>query len=377
MTRTAIALVAHGMLLVACGGHAATGPDGALHPDGSIPDDAAITPDAQVPDGQVPTDAAVEPGPPGYIGSPCATVADCTYEGAVCLLPGDGFPGGTCSLPCDQYCPDQEGFPTTFCVAGSALPPAGAALGDGACLSRCDFGIFPGTGCRPGYGCVAEPRANDPDTLVSTCMPGEETVLTPCQADLVARGVAFEPTFVPDESPADHPTLTCHVEDPVYLLSPVHGVALRSSGGSETPKVLAACALAHAITSTIDDVAPRGAIALRHLGTYSCRVVAGTDSLSRHAFGDAIDIAGFDLDDGSLYTVVNDWEHDTESPQTPGGIFLYEAAHRWFDAYVWNTVLTPNYNAAHDDHLHVDLTPAAHFLQLWSGRYLGPAPYAD
>ena len=83
------------------------------------------------------------------------------------------------------------------------------------------------------------------------------------------------------------------------------------------------------------------------------------------------------LDDGTLYTVVDDWEHDTETPQTPGGIFLYEAAHRWFDAYVWNTVLTPNYNTAHDDHLHVDLTPAAHFLQLWSGRYFGPAPYAD
>jgi hypothetical protein len=29
---------------------------------------------------------------------------------------------------------------------------------------------------------------------------------------------------------------------------------------------------------------------------------------------------------------------------------------------IFNIILTPNYNAAHRDHFHVDLTPNAHFL---------------
>ena len=65
--------------------------------------------------------------PPTFIGSPCEVDADCTYECAVCLT--DGFPGGSCSLACDRFCPDLDGFPTTFCVAKSALPSSGSIAG--------------------------------------------------------------------------------------------------------------------------------------------------------------------------------------------------------------------------------------------------------
>ncbi|MFH2010148.1 MAG: extensin family protein [bacterium] len=356
-------------LPAACGSTPATGEDAATA-DGTIPADAVVQPDAAVqPDG------AVETGPTGFIGSPCDTVADCTYADAVCLT--DGFPNGTCSQACDLYCPDEDGHPTTFCVAAGELPPAGAALGDGACLSRCDFGFFPDTGCRPDYGCVAAARANEPGTVTYSCLPGEETDLTQCQLDLAARGVSFEPTVIPDEHPSTHPNLTCHIEDPVYVNSPIHDVELRTSGGSPSARILASCIMAHAVVDTIDDVKPFGVVALRHMGTYNCRVIAGTSTLSEHSFATAIDIAGFDFDDATLYTVFDDWEHDTANPVTPGGIFLYEAAHRWFDGYYWNIILTPNYNVDHDDHFHVDMTPGSHFLGFTDGRYIGPAPYAD
>jgi len=54
-----------------------------------------------------------------FIGSPCQVDADCTYEGGVCLT--EGFPMGSCSLPCDRLCPDLDGFPTTFCAQTSVL----------------------------------------------------------------------------------------------------------------------------------------------------------------------------------------------------------------------------------------------------------------
>ncbi len=358
------------LLAVACGTPAGT------TDDAGTPDASTIGADASLPADAAPAgDAAVETGPSGFVGSPCDTVADCDYADAVCLT--DDFPGGACSLPCDLYCPDQDGFPTTFCVAEAELPPAAAALGDGACLSRCDFGLFPGTGCRPGYGCVEAARANEPDTVRWVCLPGEQTELTPCLSSLAARGVSFEPTTIADEHPSTNPELTCHIEEPVYLNSPVLGVELHNSAGTETSRILVSCETAHAVVSTIEDVADLDVVALRHMGTYNCRVISGTSTLSEHAFAAAIDIAGFEFDGGEVYTVLDDWEHDTSTPQTPGGIFLYEAAHRWFDDYIWNIILTPNYNADHDNHFHVDLTPGSHYLGFTDGRYIGPAPYND
>lgn len=326
------------------------------------------SPDAPVEDTGGPS------GPLGFIGSPCEGVAECDFDEAVCLTESDGFPAGHCSMPCDNTCPDRDGHPTTFCIEATEIA---APMPEGACVSRCDMGLFPETGCRPGYGCVLLPRANESETQTFACVPGRPSELTPCHLELAARGVSFEPAYIADQSPDTHPNLTCHVEEPVYVHSPLHGVTLASSGGTETPRVLASCAMAHALTDTVDDVAPLGVVTLRHMGTFNCRVIAGTDSLSRHAFGDAIDIAGFELSDGSLYTLVDDWEHDTDSPQTAAGAFLYEAAHRWYDAWIWTIILTPNYNVDHDDHFHVDLTPESHFLEFHGGHFIGPAPYAD
>jgi hypothetical protein len=341
--------------------------------DGGV--DASTDPDAG-PGADADHDSGtIDPGPLGYIGSPCETVADCNYQGAVCLT--DGFPDGICTMACDQFCPDQDGYPMTFCVEAADLPPAAAALGDGACFARCNFLYFPDTGCRAGYGCVAATRANEPGVELYVCLPNVQSELGQCYYDLAARDVGFEPTIRADDHPSTHPNLTCHIEDPLYLFSPLHGVELQNYGGTETPRVLTACNMAHALTSTIDDVIPHGVDALRHMGTYNCRVIAGTDTLSRHAFADAIDIGAFHFTDDTLYTLFDHWEHNTTNPQTPGGIFLYEAAHRWFDDWIWNIILTPNYNTAHDDHFHVDLTPSSHFIGFRGWRYIGPAPYVD
>jgi hypothetical protein len=84
------------------------------------------------------------------------------------------------------------------------------------------------------------------------------------------------------------------------------------------------------------------------MGSYSCRNVAGTGRRSGHATGAAIDVSGFVLEDGRRITVKGGWFGGTQKEQQ----FLrtvQQSACKRFD-----TVLGPDYNSAHNDHLHVE-----------------------
>lgn len=89
---------------------------------------------------------------------------------------------------------------------------------------------------------------------------------------------------------------------------------------------------------------------IRHYGTYACRNVNHQEAGRRsgHARGDAIDIAGFDLENGETVSVLKDWGSDT-----PKGRFLAEVQDG--ACGLFTTVLGPNYNAAHADHLHFEM----------------------
>ncbi|HMV67227.1 MAG TPA: extensin family protein [Myxococcota bacterium] len=351
-------------LLTACHGPRGGGDDTAA-PDGT--DDTPPDPPEDTTD-DPPGDTAGAPR--GFIGAPCAGPADCDYPDAVCLT--DGYPRGMCSLPCDELCPDRPGQPVTFCVGD---PPWPAGLGDGACYARCDLGLFPGTGCREGYACERHARPTGVEQYV--CVPGSAGALTRCQQRLADRGVAFAPVVIPDQYPSDLPGQVCHVEDPVELHPPIAGVAFSAYDGTPTPRLRMSCDGAQALVDTAEDVAAEGVVEVLQLGTINCRAIAGTTTLSRHGYGDAIDLYGFRFDDGSLWTLVDDWEHDTTSFSTPAAAWLYGTAHRWHDDRLWNVILTPNYNAAHDNHFHVDLTPGSDFLGRLRWPYLGMNPTDD
>lgn len=89
-------------------------------------------------------------------------------------------------------------------------------------------------------------------------------------------------------------------------------------------------------------------VRIDHMGGYSCRHIAGTSHLSMHALGLAIDIAGFRLADGSTVSVERDW-HDPGPKRT----FLHHLARR--ACQYFSVVLTPDSNAEHHDHIHVDI----------------------
>jgi Extensin-like protein C-terminus len=86
-------------------------------------------------------------------------------------------------------------------------------------------------------------------------------------------------------------------------------------------------------------------------GAYSCRGIdnmAGA-RLSEHAFGNAVDVAGFTLADGRKIDFVHDWKK-TDSPEAA---FLHEA-HAGACQY-FTTVLGPGADVFHYNHIHLDL----------------------
>ena len=88
---------------------------------------------------------------------------------------------------------------------------------------------------------------------------------------------------------------------------------------------------------------------IEHFGSYNCRRMYGRDtgSFSEHATADAVDIAGFRLADGTRVTVARDWKEDDAASR-----FLHRVRDGACDLFA--TTLSPDYNAAHHDHLHLD-----------------------
>jgi len=83
-------------------------------------------------------------------------------------------------------------------------------------------------------------------------------------------------------------------------------------------------------------------------GSYSCRDVAGSGRRSAHATGAAIDISGFVLEDGRRITVKAGWNGGTATERQFLRVVQQSACKRF------GTVLGPGYNAAHEDHLHLE-----------------------
>lgn len=115
---------------------------------------------------------------------------------------------------------------------------------------------------------------------------------------------------------------------------------------------------------------------IEHLGSYACRNLYGEEGRrrSQHATADALDVAGFVLDDGRKVRVLKDWRSaagestpsvavpassgatsvdatkDASGPDEAGFLrAVHDGACDYFDV-----VLGPDYNQAHADHFHFD-----------------------
>lgn len=84
------------------------------------------------------------------------------------------------------------------------------------------------------------------------------------------------------------------------------------------------------------------------MGSYSCRTVAGTSRLSGHATANAIDVAGFILEDGRRVSLKADWHGGTPAEREFLRVVFKSACKRF------GTVLGPDYDRAHADHFHLE-----------------------
>ena len=167
-----------------------------------------------------------------------------------------------------------------------------------------------------------------------------------CQALLGQAGIAFAEAAPRSAGPQ------CGYADGVRF---VGGGALTAS--FRPAGLVTSCPVAAALSlwqwHVLDPAAQEhfgSAIAtIEHFGSYSCRRIYGRSegAWSEHSTANAVDIAGFRLEDGTRISVLRDWEKEG-----PRAAFLRDV--RDGACKLFATVLSPDYNEAHRDHLHLD-----------------------
>lgn len=166
-----------------------------------------------------------------------------------------------------------------------------------------------------------------------------------CRVLLKRAGVAF--TALPPRAAGP----SCGYGDAVRLRPPEGQIGYRPDDVGMACPVAAALKLWewHVVQPAAQARFGQPVRTIIHFGSYSCRRLYGRDqgSFSEHATADAIDIAGFVLADGTRITVAGDWRGEGK-----GAHFLKEV--RSGACRLFSTVLSPDYNAAHADHLHFD-----------------------
>ncbi|MGC1694173.1 MAG: extensin family protein [Pseudolabrys sp.] len=188
-------------------------------------------------------------------------------------------------------------------------------------------------------------------------------------------GVA-QPDDIPDDAelppgraqpsyPRNQPAYNAPVYQPPQraeppALGPMRGpnATVAMTPAALTPPATLACPLVSALDRWVNEGVQPAALRwfgspvaeIKQISSYSCRemVGSGTSSISEHAFGNALDVAAFTLADGRKITVQDGWHG---SPEEQG--FLHDV--QLYACETFTTVLSPGYNAAHYNHIHVDL----------------------
>jgi hypothetical protein len=227
----------------------------------------------------------------------------------------------------------------------------------------------------PGPPPAERPEVTAPARYAPAIEPPEAAAPSGRPMSIYAPGVA-QPNDIPDDAvlppgraapayPRNAPAYNAPVYQPppqraLPSLGPMRGPNATAAimPAAVTPPATLACPLVSALDRWVSEGVQPAALhwfgtqvtEIKQIGSYSCRemVGSGTSSMSEHAFGDALDIAGFTLADGRKITVKDGW-HGT--PEEQG--FLHDV--QLYACETFTTVLAPGYNVYHYDHMHVDL----------------------
>jgi hypothetical protein len=155
------------------------------------------------------------------------------------------------------------------------------------------------------------------------------------------------PAAVPDQPP------------PLPRLGPAQGNPVAAFGPvAVKPAATLACPIVSVLDRWLaDSVQPAAmrwfgarVVEIKQISAYSCRGMNGDSRahISEHAFGNALDIAGFTLADGRHVSVKDGWKG---MPEEQGFLHDVQAS----ACQQFTTVLAPGANVYHYDHIHVDL----------------------
>ena len=158
------------------------------------------------------------------------------------------------------------------------------------------------------------------------------------------------------------------VADPVTVATPINGMPFRYLGNTAVrPRFFMDCTLARSLVRAAPHWRSRGIVEVQDIGVYNYRCIGtGTppncpSGMSQHAYAKAIDLARFVHADGTTYTLETDWVIDpsteptcTAATEAGKDDWLHRVICALKADAVWNIALTPNYNAAHRDHFHLE-----------------------
>jgi hypothetical protein len=171
-----------------------------------------------------------------------------------------------------------------------------------------------------------------------------------CLSRLRAAGVEFDIPAMPVAANA-----ACEIEAPVRLKS-VRGHSRADAPLRLTEEPVLSCRFAERLAGWLGDLAVPLIVgrlstevkAVRTGPGYDCRNRnrAAGGKLSAHAVGQAVDISGFELANGKALRIKPDGDDGMRAAVDA----LRTAACGWF-----TTVLGPGSDAAHTDHMHVDI----------------------
>ena len=178
----------------------------------------------------------------------------------------------------------------------------------------------------------------------------ESAELTQCMAQLTAARVSFRPT--PDRGDPQTCGLTAG-----GVLGPDLGTVARMAPGDVEMTCRAALALSvwrrQSLEPAARELLGSDVVQIDHFGAYACRNINNggvSNRISAHASASALDVAGVRLRDGRRISLKADWFGGDAAEQA----FLRRI--RDDACRIFGTTLSPDYNAVHADHLHLEAT---------------------
>jgi Extensin-like protein C-terminus len=297
----------------------------ALGESGPLSYDDEPVPPGSIPNASMPRNSMPQtwPGAPPSIQStplpPVQAGAPPSYPAPQGYPPTQAYPPPQ-SYPATQVYPPPQSYPTPIGDPLSLGPPG---------MADDDVGI-PGGPPHPYYG--------EPDA------PNYSPAAYP-QRPMPAQGEA-EPAPLPPLGPPAGPAVAAanvpvQVQPPATLACPIMSALDRW--------------ISEAVQPAATKWFRQPVVEIKQISAYSCRGMNGNPNahISEHAFGNALDIAEFDLADGHKISVQYGW-HGT--PEEQG--FLHDVQDAACQDF--STVLAPGANVYHYNHIHVDLMRRAY-----------------